>query len=92
MTERVRIEEVLRFLGVEDDAWIVELRAEGLFAGEELTADEAEELRVAALLVRELGVNAAGAEVILHLRRRLLCLEARMRDALRQLLDEGPEA
>ena len=90
MTARVRRDEVLRFLGVEGEAWIAELRAEGLFAADELSEEEAEELRVTALLVRELGVNAAGAEVILHLRRRLLCLESRMREALRVLLDEGP--
>jgi hypothetical protein len=89
MTVRVRIDEVLRFLGVEGEGWIEELRAEGLFAGDELSAEEAEELRVTALLVRELGVNPAGAEVILHLRRRLLCLESRMSEVLRALLDEA---
>jgi hypothetical protein len=92
MSERVRIHEVLRFLGVEDEAWVAELRAEGLFASDELSADEAEELRITALLVRELGVNAAGADVILHLRRRLLCLEARMREALALLRDEEPSS
>lgn len=89
MTRRVRTVEVLRFLGVEEEGWLAELRDEGLFAADEISAEEAEELRIAALLVRELGVNAAGAEVILHLRRRLLCLESRMREALRLLADEG---
>jgi hypothetical protein len=89
MSARVRLDEVLRFLEIEDEAWIVELREEGFFATEEISAEEADELRVTALLVRELGVNAAGAEVILHLRRRLLCLESRMREALRMMLDEG---
>jgi hypothetical protein len=89
MSERVRLEEVLRFLGIEGEAWIEELREEGFFATEEITTHEADELRVTALLVRELGVNTAGAEVILHLRRRLLCLESRMREALQILLDES---
>ena len=35
---------------------------------------------MAATLVRELGVNPAGVDIILHLRRRLLFLEGRMRE------------
>jgi hypothetical protein len=88
MSERIRIEEVLRYLGVGDESWLEELRGDGLFATGELTPDEAEELRVAALLVRDLGVNAAGAEVILHMRRRMLCLESRVRVVLQRLLED----
>jgi len=87
---RIRIEEVLRFLDLEPDGLLVELRHEGLFPSDELSSEEAEELRVAAVLVREMGVNPAGVEVALHLRRRLLCLEDRMRRVLRELYD--PEA
>ena len=58
----------------------------------EISTEEAEELRITALLVRELGVNAAGAEVALHLRRRLLCLEARMRETLRLLAEQERDA
>ncbi len=75
---RVRIDEVLRFLGTRDPRSLLErLRSEGLFEGEDLAPDEAEELRLATLLMDELGVNAAGVDVALHLRRRLLALEAR---------------
>lgn len=84
MSERATIREVLRFLGAEDDELLELLRMEGLFLREELEPFEAEELRVATLLVREMGVNAAGVEVALHLRRRLLCLEARVRRALEE--------
>ena len=38
--------------------------------------------------MRELGVNPAGVEVVLQLRRRLLVLEERTAESLRRLLDE----
>jgi len=88
MSERIRIEEVLRFLAGDDRAWLEDLRREGLFEGDEVTSDEAHDLRFAALLVRELGVNPAGVDVILHLRRRMICLEGRMRGVLERLLAE----
>ncbi len=87
MTRRPRIEEVLAFLGVDDPELVAVLRAEGLFVSDELEPFEAEELRVATLLVRELGVNAAGVEVALQLRRRLLVLQRRLARALEQLVE-----
>jgi hypothetical protein len=88
MSPRVRIEEVLRFLGVDDPELIPQLRSEGLFERDELEPYEAEELRVAALLVEELGVNPAGVEVALHLRRRLLVLQTRLTQVMEQLAEE----
>ena len=88
MPTRARVREVLEFLGVDDPALLEELRREGLFEDEWLEPDEAEELRVATALVRELGVNPAGVEVALHLRRRLLALEELMGRSLRRLLSE----
>jgi len=88
MSPRTSVQEILRFLGVDDAELLPELRREGLFEAEELSPEEAEELRMAATLIRELGVNPAGVEVILHMRRRLLFLEARMRETLRRLLEE----
>ena len=77
---RIRTEEVLIYLGVEQGAaFIQRLRKEGLFEGEELEPEEAEELRLAQVLMEELGVNAAGVDVALHLRRRLFALQARAR-------------
>ena len=88
MSRRARIEEVLRFLRVEDSAELLELlRKEGLFEQEELEPEEAEELRVATSLVRELGVNPAGGEGALHLRRRLLVRERRVTVLLREVID-----
>lgn len=89
MTRRVRIEEVLVYLGVGDRSLLEQLRAEGLFEGDELSPDEAEELRLARVLMEELGVNAAGVDVALHLRRRLFALEARAR-ALAEAMADDP--
>jgi hypothetical protein len=81
---RTQVAEVLRFLGA-DEELLGLLRSEGLFEAEELEPIEAEELRVAVLWMRDLGVNPAGVDVALQLRRRLLALEARLRDALEAL-------
>ena len=88
MTRRATVSEVLRFLGLEDSTLLDELREAGLFEEELLDAGRAEELRVAASLMRELGVNPAGVDVALHMRRRMLTLEARMQRSLERLLDE----
>ena len=87
--KRVGIVEVMRFLDADNGDWFTELRREGLFPEKELTPDQADDLRLAALLMRELGVNPAGVDVALHLRRRLLCLEERMRAVLRELAESG---
>jgi hypothetical protein len=87
MTRRTPIQDVLRFLGADSELLSL-LRSEGLFEEEEVGPFEAEELRIAALLVRDLGVNAAGVEVALHLRRRLLFLQQELREALSRLPTE----
>jgi hypothetical protein len=88
MMRRTRVTEVLEFLGLERSSILEELRREGLFESDWLEPDAAEELRVAAALMRDLGVNPAGVEVVLQMRRRLLALESRMQDSLRRLLSE----
>jgi hypothetical protein len=82
---RTTIEEVLRFLGGDAAQLLQVLRSEGLFEEPELDSYEAEELRVAVLWMRDLGVNPAGVDVALQLRRRLLALEDRLRQTLEQL-------
>jgi hypothetical protein len=77
---RIRTEEVLVFLGVERSSGFLEsLRREGLFEADDLDPDEADDLRLARVLIEDLGVNPAGVEVALHLRRRLFALERRAR-------------
>lgn len=85
---RVRIEEVLEYLGIDDPELLQALRREGLFLEDLLESESAEDLRVATCLMRDLGVNPAGVEVILHMRRRLLVLQGRMRETVQRLLDE----
>jgi hypothetical protein len=84
---RVRIEELMIEIGC-DRSLLEELRAAGLFQSEELPLDEADELRVATEWMRSLGVNAPGVDVALQLRRRLLVLEERTLQLLRDLLEE----
>ncbi|MAG29982.1 MAG: hypothetical protein CL908_03695 [Deltaproteobacteria bacterium] len=73
----IEIREVLLHVGA--DARLLDLlREEGLFEADEVDPREADELRVAALMMEELGVNPAGVQVALHLRRRLLAVEARL--------------
>jgi hypothetical protein len=74
---RILIREVLVHLGIEGDPMLDQLRDQGLFESDELSPYEADELRVATLLIQEMGVNPEGVQVALHLRRRLLALEAR---------------
>jgi hypothetical protein len=85
---RSSVGDVLRFLGLEGSTLLDDLRREGLFEEEWLDADRAEELRVAASLIRELGVNPAGVDVALHMRRRMLALESRTQRSLERLLEE----
>jgi len=86
--QRIRTSEVLVYLGAEEHAAFFQgLRQEGLFESAELEPEEAEELRLAQLLMEELGVNAAGVDVALHLRRRLFALEQRAR-VLAEALDQ----
>jgi len=85
---RTSVVEVLRFLGLEGSTLLADLRSEGLFEDEWLDAERAEELRVAASLIGELGVNPAGVDVALHMRRRMLALEARTQHSLERLLQE----
>ncbi len=76
---RIHVREVIEHLGV-DARTLERLRGEGLFEQETLDPDEAEELRVATVLLEELEVNPAGVHVALHLRRRLFALESRVRE------------
>jgi hypothetical protein len=93
MTRRsIRTSEVLVFLGAEEHAAFLErLRQEGLFESDELAPEEADELRLAKVLMEELGVNAAGVEVALHLRRRLFALEMRARALVEALEGQKPK-
>lgn len=86
------LEEVCRELGI--SAEIVETaRSEGLIEVKEtldertvISVDHAERLRLLALLTQELDVNLAGAEIILHMRERMIALHRQFDEILRQLV------
>jgi hypothetical protein len=84
---RILIEDLIVQLDF-DRSLLDELREAGLFEADALPVEEADELRVAAELMRALGVNAAGVQVALQLRRRLLVLEDRTTRLLRTLLED----
>ena len=88
MTKRTPVKEILRYLELEDTALLEELRREGLFEEDYVEPSGAEELRIAACLMHELGVNPAGVEVVLHMRRRLMLLQGLTERSLRRLLAE----
>jgi len=92
MQERASVKEILSLLEIEDTSILESLRGEGLFQEDFVGPDTAEELRVALTLVRDLGVNPAGVEVALHLRRRMRVLQELTESSLRRLLAEleGP--
>lgn len=95
MTARyIRVEEVRLRLDI-DDALLRDICAEGLIEIKRSLEDEAvvsiedaERLRVISVLMRELDVNLAGAEVILHMREDLCALQQQFDDILRTLVDE----
>lgn len=74
--KRSPIREIAEHLGLAPRV-LQGLREEGLFENDLLDADEADELRVAFVLIEEMGVNPPGVQVALHLRRRLIALEGR---------------
>jgi hypothetical protein len=85
MTRRsIRTSEVLFFLGPESTRRSSSACAQRAVRGTRLAPEEADELRLAKLLMEELGVNAEGVDVALHLRRRLFALELRARALARR--------
>jgi MerR family transcriptional regulator/heat shock protein HspR len=95
MTARyLRLEEVRVTLGV-DDEFVHRVCDEGLVevkrtVDEEalISPEEAERLRVIAVLMRELEVNLAGAEVILHMRDELCAMQRQFDEVLGTLVEE----
>lgn len=87
-SERASVKEILRLLEIEDPSILESLRREGLFPEDTVGPDTADELRVALTWVRDLGVNPAGVEVALRLRRRVLVLQQLTERSLRRLLSE----
>jgi len=90
----LRIAEVRVVLDI-DDAFLRDVCDEGLVeikhsAENEavVSAEDAERLRVITVLMRELDVNLAGAEVILHMREDFCALQRQFDEVLRTLVAE----
>jgi DNA-binding transcriptional MerR regulator len=79
--------ELLRVL--EEDRDVVEtLITEGMLISpidRYYTDEEVEQARVARVLLRELEVNAAGVQVILHMRQQIVALRRQMIDVLTEM-------
>lgn len=69
------------------DAELIHLEHDS--SGEPLISSrDAERIRLARLLTSDLGVNLAGAEVILHMRDTMLSMQQQMRDILETVAQE----
>jgi DNA-binding transcriptional MerR regulator len=95
MTARyLRVHEVCVQLSI-DDAFFHQIREEGLIEIKHSTDEEelistadAERLRVITVLMRDMDVNLAGAEVILHMRDDLTAMQQQFAEILRTLVEE----
>ena len=90
----LKLREVCVHLEIDDDL-LATLSREGLVEvkntlDEEpvVSAADAERLRVIMLLMREMDVNLAGVEVILHMREDLFSLHKQFDEILRTLVEE----
>ena len=95
MTARyLRLADVCDQLAI-DETFLGEVCAEGLVelkhtADREslISAEDAERLRLISVLIREMDVNLAGAEVILHMRDDLCAMQRQFDEILRALVEE----
>ena len=51
-------------------------------------ADQVERIRLANLLIREMGVNLEGAEVVLHMREQMIAMQRQFNEVLRLIGQE----
>ena len=93
-THYLRLREVCVPLGV-DDSLLREVCDEGLVEipptadhEDEISVDDAERLRLIIVLMREMDVNLAGAEVILHMRDDLRAMQRQFDEILHGLVEE----
>ena len=78
-----------------DEELLESLRGEGLIEVKRsledepvMSVDEAEKLRVITVLIREMGVNLPGVEVILHMRDDLRSMRAQFDEIMRSMVEE----
>ena len=86
----LRITEVIKICGV-DESFVDGLERESLIRpmlrqkGKFYSLDQVDRVRVARLLMEEMGVNLEGAEVVLHMREQMIAMQRQFNDLLRLL-------
>ena len=86
----LRISEVVRICGV-DEEFVIRLEKEEVIypivrRTEKLyPMDQVDRVRVARLLIEEMGVNLEGAEVALHMREQMIAMQRQFNELLRLL-------
>jgi MerR family transcriptional regulator, heat shock protein HspR len=90
----VKLQDVCATLRIDNDL-LNSLVAEGLIEVKHtldddvvISFEDAERLRVGAMLLREMEVNLAGVEVILHMREELVAMQQQFRQILETLAEE----
>jgi MerR family transcriptional regulator/heat shock protein HspR len=86
----LRITEVVKICGVDED-FVIRLEKEKVIypivrrSRKLYPLDQVDRVRVARLLIEELGVNLEGAEVALHMREQMIAMQRQFNELLRLL-------
>jgi DNA-binding transcriptional MerR regulator len=86
----LRITEVIKVCHVDED-FIARLESEKLIEpiarrrGKVYSIDQVDRVRVARLLIQDMGVNLEGAEVALHMREQMIAMQRQFHQVLRLL-------
>jgi len=86
----LRITEVVKICGV-DEAFVERLERESVIRAiisqnrKLYPLDQVDRVRVARLLIKEMGVNLEGAEVVLHMREQMMTTQRQLKELVRRL-------
>jgi MerR family transcriptional regulator/heat shock protein HspR len=87
-----RITEVVEICGV-DRKFVAQLEEESIIQPiirsrlKYYPRDQVERVRIARLLMKEMGVNLEGAEVALHMREQMIAMQRQFNEVLRRLAE-----
>jgi MerR family transcriptional regulator, heat shock protein HspR len=88
-----QITEVIKTCGVEKE-FILQLERESVIRPimqrrrKLYPADQVDRIRIANLLIQEMGVNFEGAEVVLHMREQMIAMQRQFNEVLRLIGQE----
>ena len=86
----LRISQVVKICGV-DEAFVKRLERESVISAVSrqnrklYPLDQVDRIRVARLLIEDMGVNLEGAEVVLHMREQMIVMHRQLRELMRRL-------